>query len=92
MSNQTGKGHPLRPSSVAAQVPARNQLKVRAPAATPEKPLTAEQRQIMICEAAYYLAEQRGFGVGHELDDWLVAERQIDAVISGGERPATPHS
>ncbi len=31
----------------------------------------------MICEAAYYIAAQRGFDPGHELDDWLAAEAQI---------------
>jgi len=31
----------------------------------------------MICEAAYYIAEQRGFEPGHELDDWLAAEAQV---------------
>ena len=28
-------------------------------------------------EAAYFLAEHRGFAPGHELDDWLEAERAI---------------
>lgn len=31
----------------------------------------------MIATAAYYLAEQRNFAPGHELDDWLEAERRI---------------
>lgn len=31
----------------------------------------------MISEAAYYIAAQRGFEPGHELDDWLAAEAQI---------------
>ena len=31
----------------------------------------------MIGEAAYYIAQQRGFEPGHELDDWLAAEAQI---------------
>ena len=31
----------------------------------------------MIAEAAYYLAERRGFQPGHELEDWLVAECEI---------------
>lgn len=31
----------------------------------------------MIATAAYYRAEQRNFAPGHELDDWLEAERQI---------------
>jgi hypothetical protein len=31
----------------------------------------------MIAEAAYYRAERRGFQPGHELEDWLVAECDI---------------
>lgn len=31
----------------------------------------------MIAMAAYYLAEQRQFAPGYELQDWLTAERQI---------------
>jgi hypothetical protein len=31
----------------------------------------------MIAEAAYYLAERRGFEPGHELEDWLAAEGMI---------------
>lgn len=31
----------------------------------------------MIAEAAYYIAAQRGFEPGHELDDWLAAEAQV---------------
>jgi len=36
-----------------------------------------EQTRLMIEEAAYYLAEKRGFAPGHELEDWLQAEEQI---------------
>lgn len=32
-----------------------------------------------IAEAAYFLAEARGFAPGQELDDWVAAEREIDA-------------
>lgn len=31
----------------------------------------------MIAEAAYYRAEQRGFTPGHEIPDWIEAEREI---------------
>jgi hypothetical protein len=31
----------------------------------------------MIAEAAYYRAERRGFLPGFELEDWLVAEREL---------------
>ena len=36
-----------------------------------------EQTRLMIEEAAYYLAEKRGFEPGHEVEDWLQAETQI---------------
>lgn len=36
-----------------------------------------EQTRLMIEEAAYYIAEKRGFAPGYELDDWLKAEAQI---------------
>jgi hypothetical protein len=55
----------------------------RIPHAKPEpSPVTARQRQIMICEAAYYIAEHRGFEPGHDMDNWLAAERQIDAALA----------
>ena len=34
----------------------------------------------MIATAAYYLAAARNFMPGHEIDDWLAAERQIKAM------------
>jgi hypothetical protein len=36
-------------------------------------------REERIRVAAYFKAERRGFEPGHELDDWLAAEREIDA-------------
>jgi len=30
-----------------------------------------------IAEAAYYRAEKRGFAPGHEVEDWLEAEKEI---------------
>ncbi|GEM_PF-1955876 len=40
---------------------------------------TAEQRHQMICEQAWFLAEQRGFRGDCALDDWLQAEAIVDA-------------
>ena len=40
--------------------------------------MAADRRQSMVAEAAYYFSEHRGFAPGHELDDWLAAENQID--------------
>ena len=33
------------------------------------------QRRIAV--AAYYRAEQRGFEPGHELEDWIAAEKDV---------------
>ena len=38
----------------------------------------AETRHGRTSQAAYRLAQQRGFTPGKELDDWLTAERDID--------------
>ena len=35
----------------------------------------------MVEKAAYYAAERRGFEPGHELEDWLAAEQQIDELL-----------
>jgi len=39
----------------------------------------SEQRCCMIVEAAYFIAEQRGFQGETALDDWLQAEAEVDA-------------
>ena len=31
----------------------------------------------MVATSAYYRAEKRGFEPGHEIDDWLEAEKEI---------------
>lgn len=51
---------------------------IESPAAEPAADHAAESRHEHIALAAYFLAEARGFEQGHELDDWLSAERQID--------------
>ena len=43
-----------------------------------EIPSFSDSREQRIAEAAYWRAERRGFQPGHELDDWLEAEREID--------------
>jgi hypothetical protein len=62
----------------AAQQPAPQPRRRRALAARPVSP---EQRDLMIAEAAYYFAERRGFAPGSELDDWLAAESEIERLL-----------
>jgi len=35
-----------------------------------------------IAELAFYKAENRGFESGHELDDWIEAEREFNEMIA----------
>jgi hypothetical protein len=41
----------------------------------------------MIAQAAYYRAERRGFEPGHEAEDWLAAEGEVDAALMLGALP-----
>ena len=41
---------------------------------------SATERQQMIAEAAYFIAENRHFTAGNELGDWLQAEHEIEAI------------
>ena len=43
-----------------------------------------EIRHDMIARAAYGLAERRGFALAGELEDWLTAERDVDAQLAAG--------
>ena len=40
----------------------------------------AVERHGMVATAAYYLAERRGFEPGHELEDWLAAEAEVESL------------
>ena len=44
--------------------------------------VSSEQRYRMICDAAYFLAEKRGFQNGTPEQDWLKAEKQIDTLLT----------
>jgi hypothetical protein len=44
----------------------------------------SEARRAMIAEAAYYLAQSRSFEPGHELEDWLAAESEVDRKLANG--------
>lgn len=43
------------------------------------KPRPLADREARIAQAAYRRAEQRGFYPGHEVEDWLAAEKEVDA-------------
>ena len=43
--------------------------------------MVPEQRQQRIAQVAYFIAERRGFAPGNEIEDWLKAEAEIDALM-----------
>jgi hypothetical protein len=46
-----------------------------------------DARDAMIAEAAYFRSAHRGFEPGHEVDDWLAAESEIDMALTRGDLP-----
>lgn len=65
----------------AKPTPAPAVLAAGAQALHGETVVAPEERARMIAEAAYYLAEHRGFEPGHEVEDWLAAEAEIDGEL-----------
>lgn len=43
-----------------------------------------QRRRALIAEAAYFRAERRGFAPGHEAEDWLAAEVEVDTTLTVG--------
>ena len=78
-----------RSTDVPANPPARDVPRPSARASrspiSPTEParlaLTPEARRTMIAEGAYLRAERRGFAPGHEAEDWLAAEAEVDALL-----------
>jgi hypothetical protein len=44
--------------------------------------VSAEVRRDIIAQAAYFRAQRRDFEPGHELEDWLAAEAEVDAALT----------
>ena len=51
---------------------------------------SAEERRLMVAEAAYYLAERRGFQEGGCMADWLQAEIDVERMLEVAPTPKTP--
>jgi hypothetical protein len=65
--------------------PPENSLVTERAGSVPHRP-----RDAMIADAAYFRSSQRGFEPGHEVDDWLAAESDIDVALARMELPAFP--
>ena len=60
-----------KPAAPASTVPIRNSV-------------SEDARRAMIAQAAYLRAERRGFAPGAELEDWMAAEAEVDALLRAG--------
>jgi hypothetical protein len=72
---------PRPPRSTAAVTPRRTVGARKTLSIPPRVALTREGRERLIAESAYLRAERRGFGPGHEVEDWLAAEAEVDALL-----------
>ena len=61
--------------------PAAPAPKTVAPKAAKTVSVSPEQRWKMIADAAYFIAEKRGFTGGDPAGDWIQAEKQIDSKL-----------
>lgn len=74
------------PKAAVAKSPAKKAAPAKAsvkPAAT-RPAVTVEQRHNYIEVAAFYVAQRRGFAPGNPIDDWAMAEREVDSLIASG--------
>jgi hypothetical protein len=59
----------------------KSRRRTRRQAATAaEAEARAADHLVKVAMAAYFIAEKRGFEPGHEVEDWLAAEAEIDEV------------
>ncbi len=72
-------------SKTAARAPAAPAVRATAgkgnPEAQPDPALSAQERDRLIAQAAYFRAEKRGFVPGCELQDWIEAEAEVLRLI-----------
>ncbi len=73
-----------KPVAVAKPVVAPK-AEIKPVAKSAAKPAVDPQVRLrMIADAAYFIAEKRGFIHGHHDADWAAAEKQIDQLLARG--------
>ena len=61
-----------------AQPTNKAQASSPAPESNSEGTTVQHERRDLVAETAYFIAERRGFKPGHELEDWLQAEKEVE--------------
>jgi hypothetical protein len=68
-------------STQARPKPATPRVRKTAAKVPARVTISEDVRRGMIAEGAYLRAERRGFASGHEEEDWLAAEAEVDALL-----------
>ena len=76
----------LRPDSPES----KSDASASGPGLTPRGAALPPEQAERIAQRAYEIAEQRGFAAGHELDDWLQAERELEWGVPRNTPPDNP--
>ncbi|HWS11309.1 MAG TPA: DUF2934 domain-containing protein [Rhodocyclaceae bacterium] len=85
-SSKTTVEPAVAPAAKPAKAPAKpraTRSKSAASAVSNAIQLTPEERHRVVAEAAYFIAERRGFAGGSPIEDWLQAEADIDRMLAG---------
>jgi len=80
----TRKEHSSRTRTKTSDAAAASRALLKIDVQVPS--VTEGQRHEAVKVAAYYLSERRGFEPGHELEDWINAEAQLDEMFGTGQR------
>ena len=72
------------PAVATSPAPAKRVAKPKVSKAVPpaRTRVSEDTRRGMIAESAYLRAERRGFAPGHEHEDWVAAEKEVDALLN----------
>ena len=79
--NPAEKSPPSRKTTRAKQTAAPTSLR---------GDISENARRGMIAEGAYLRAERRGFAPGFEVEDWLAAEAEVDALLEAEQGSKMP--
>jgi hypothetical protein len=97
---ETGAAVAAAPALATTPAPGKSANRPRSPSGTPKAVETRrikdvsvtvtsrhrEDRHASIALAAYFRSESRGFAPGHEVEDWLAAEEEVDQRLLGEGR------
>lgn len=79
-TTQRRRAAPLKPDAVSGASNPTVTVTVTGTAVS----LSESTRRVMVEQAAYLRAERRGFAPGGEVEDWLLAEAEVDALLRAG--------